>query len=178
METEKWIAVPGFEGFYEVSNLGNVKSVLRVDCAGRIRYERILKGGRNKRGYKSVSLYKDKASKCFRVSRLVLMAFIGQCPEGMEAAHNNGETDDNRLSNLRWDTHIANCADKKQHGTDDYSHQQGEKSYLAKLTEENVRLARSLATQGVMQKDIAAMMGVNKATMNYALRGKTWGHVS
>jgi DNA-binding XRE family transcriptional regulator len=100
---------------------------------------------------------------------------VGPRPTGMEAAHNNGNPADNSLSNLRWDTHTGNCADKKIHGTQ--QDQRGEKSHGAKLTAEKVKMARRLYEKGVMQKDIAQMFGVSKGTMNVAIHGKTWTNV-
>ena len=173
---EQWKPVDGYVGYYEVSNMGRVRSVTRVDCAGRTRYSRILKGGRSPKGYLSVGLYKDKSLKGFRVSRLVLAAFVGPCPTGMEAAHNNGDERDDRLDNLRWDTHLNNCADKKLHGTNK-APSFGEGNHASKLTDESVALIRKLALSGVQQKDLARQFGVNRSTMSFAVRGKTWKHV-
>jgi hypothetical protein len=71
------------------------------------------------------------------------MVFRGPCPPGMEACHNNGDPTDNRLCNLRWDTHANNEADKIRHGT--YfirARLKGERNGNSKLTEEEVRLIR------------------------------------
>lgn len=68
------------------------------------------------------------------VHRIVLEAFVGRCPNGMEACHNNGIPTDNRLENLRWDTHSSNMQDTILHGT----HNRGENSGMAKLTTDEV----------------------------------------
>ena len=101
---ETWRAVPGYEGRYEVSDHGRVRSLLRG-----------LMHPWHGFGYPMVRLY-DGAYKNMRVHRLVLMAFVGPCPEGMEACHNDGDRANARLSNLRWDTHAANIEDRKGHG--------------------------------------------------------------
>lgn len=172
---ENWRAIPGYEGFYEVSDLGNVRSLMRVDCAGRTRFPRPLKGGRNLNGYRFVSLYRDRIGKTFKVCRLVLMSFVGPCPSGMEAAHNDGVSENDSLSNLRWDTHKGNCADKKRHGTSFTAH--GVLNFWAKLTDSSVREIRQKHTSGVPQKDLATEYGVNRSTMSMLINRKTWVHV-
>ncbi|AXH49957.1 HNH endonuclease [Mycobacterium phage Glexan] len=68
-------------------------------------------------GYRRVNIYyPDGTVRKQRVHRMVLETFVGPCPPGMEACHNNGTPGDNRLSNLRWDTPKANQADKVKHG--------------------------------------------------------------
>ncbi len=115
---ERWLSVVGFEASHEVSDHGRVRSIDRV-VQTRAGWTRPWRGrvlaGRDVNGYRSVALpgYPSKL-----VHRLVLEAFIGQCPDGMECCHNNGVRNDNRLSNLRWDTTSANMFDKQRHGTD------------------------------------------------------------
>ena len=69
------------------------------------------------------------------VHRLILETFTGPCPEGMIACHNNGNPSDNRLGNLRWDTHRSNQADMVRHGTA----RRGQGHPNAKLTESQVK---------------------------------------
>ncbi len=59
----------------------------------------------------------DLGSTTMFAHRAVLLAFVGPCPEGMEACHNNGDPLDNRVENLRWDTRSNNTLDKVAHGT-------------------------------------------------------------
>ncbi len=74
---------------------------------------------RTKKGYMTVGLCLegDGRQTQFRVHRLVLETFVGLCPDGMEACHRNGDPGDNKLSNLRWDTHENNMLDAVRHGT-------------------------------------------------------------
>lgn len=75
------------------------------------------------KGYSTVRLrHPDGRKSTPRVHRAVLETFVGPCPPGMEACHNNGDRTDNRLENLRWDTHQANERDKVNHGTNGRSH--------------------------------------------------------
>ena len=119
--SEQWLPVVGYEGMYEVSDLGRVKSLARlIRRRGGCRVmskEMILKNRRLNSGYGIVGLAKDGKKKDFSVHSLVLKAFVGERPEGMYACHNNGDSSDNRLSNLRWDTQSANLLDTVKHGT-------------------------------------------------------------
>lgn len=104
--TEKWLPVVGFEGKYEVSDHGQVRS-LQMGVVLRL----IVK-----RGYHKVVLSQCGVKKLHSVHRLVLSAHVGTCPDGMEACHNNGIKTDNRVENLRWDTHSENILDSVRHG--------------------------------------------------------------
>jgi hypothetical protein len=118
--TERWLPVVGFEGFYEVSDLGRVRGVDRIVKAklGSQRRQRgiILRPGLSGTGYWMVRLTKDAIGRSYAVHRLVLEAFAGPCPDDMEGCHNNGDRLDNRLVNLRWDTDRANNIDTVMHG--------------------------------------------------------------
>lgn len=113
---ERWLPIPGYEGSYEVSDRGRVRSldriVVRSDgreirCKGKV-----LSQGVHPKGYLGVRL----CGKTKKVHRLVLEAFVGPCPDGMECCHNNGIPGDNKLTNLRWGTRIENAADVRRHG--------------------------------------------------------------
>lgn len=121
MTTEKWLPVAGYEGQYEVSDLGRVRGLERIVKAklGSQRRQRalVLRAGLGGTGYYFVRLTKNAIGKSYAVHRLVLQAFVGPCPEGMEACHNNGIATDNRLENLRWDTAQSNSHDQFEHRT-------------------------------------------------------------
>lgn len=119
---ETWLPIPGWEGFYEVSDLGRVRSVDRVivrntgspqTWRGRI----LFQGSHAYDGRHSVSLYAEGRRETHRVAPLVLQAFVGPRPEGMFCCHRNGDCTNDRLSNLRWDTPSGNELDKRRHGT-------------------------------------------------------------
>lgn len=118
---EQWLPVVGWEGFYEVSDLGRIRSVARIvirsDGRKRTVYAKDLQPHTTRYGYRVAGLYRGNKGTNAPVHRLVLEAFVGPCPDGMEACHGNGVRDDNRLENLRWDTRKANVADMLNHGT-------------------------------------------------------------
>lgn len=122
---ERWLPVVGYEGYYEVSDLGRVRSLdgvsYRADGFGRRVRGRVLKQTLNPRDERwMVSLCRwypcRQRRRVFFVHRLVLEAFEGPCPPGMESCHNNGDRQDNRRSNLRWGTKPSNAQDTLRHG--------------------------------------------------------------
>ena len=113
MAEELWKTIKGYEGLYEVSDQGRVKSInrKRTDCRGRVQSfkETILKPEIVFDGYQRVCLCIKGKKKHFRVATLVYEAFNGPIPEGKELDHINGERTDNRLENLRVVSHLENC---------------------------------------------------------------------
>jgi hypothetical protein len=113
---EIWVPVYGFPN-YEVSDMGRIKRINHI--AHHARYgdrhlpERMLNPRKNGDGYWRVKI----GGKLRFVHVLVLESFVEPRPDGMQACHNNGKPEDNRLENLRWDTPSNNVADRKLHGT-------------------------------------------------------------
>jgi hypothetical protein len=116
---ERWLPVPGYEGLYEVSDQGRVRSLdRRVATArgDRITRGQVLKPSPS-RGYQIVPLSKKGVARRTSVHLIVLAAFVGPRPSGLECCHGNGVRSDNRLENLRWDTRSENQRDAVRHGT-------------------------------------------------------------
>lgn len=169
---EIWKSIPEYEGMYEVSNLGRVKSLARhrIICNKKYLYpEKFLKQIDRGNGYLCVGLCKSGKTKLVSVHRAMLIAFVGDQPD-MFACHNNGNLIDNRLENLRWDTPKANMADRVKHGTDI----RGEKHSKAKLTIDDVQMIRSNASSAA---EIARKLGVSDACVLNVRNYKTWVHV-
>lgn len=123
----EWRPVVGYEGIYEVSNLGLIRSLDRTvvyrDGRRRIQKGITLKGTAiGEYGHLGVRLYKSGISRPFQIHRVVAEAFLGTCPPGMECCHNNGDGSDNRASNLRWGTSRDNKQDVVRHGRHHYAH--------------------------------------------------------
>lgn len=117
MTDEEWRPVVGYEGYYEVSDLGRVRSVDRVSNIGRRLKGKAMKQTAGSHGYLSVSLSREGVVKVRTVHSLVLEAFVGARPEGMEGCHGPNGVGDNRLSQLRWDSRRENALDRVRHGT-------------------------------------------------------------
>ena len=120
MSTEEWRDIPGWEGYYQASSEGRVRSVDRmiVRSDGRTcRWKGTeLKPAMQESGHLFVTLCRGSGTKIERVHRVVCLTFIGPCPPGMEVCHNNGKPDDNRLDNLRYGTKSENRRDDVSNG--------------------------------------------------------------
>ena len=158
---ETWKDVVGFEGLYLVSDEGNVCTVK----TGKLKTLSI--NIKDKRLH--VQLWKSNKQKCCKVHRLVLTAFVGPCPQGMECCHNDGNPFNNKVSNLRWNTPTNNQADRTKHGTSN----RGEQCGTAKLTQEQVDLIRKDTR---LQRVIASEYGVLQNTISRIKSGKRWAH--
>ena len=112
-ELELWKDIDGYEGRYQASNRGRIRSLNRIITTSRGRKmtikETILKPEKVFDGYERVCLSKNGKDKHYRVATLVYEAFLGPIPEGLEIDHINGIRTDNRLENLRAVSHRANC---------------------------------------------------------------------
>jgi hypothetical protein len=134
---------------------------------------RLKKPSIDKGGYPKVGLARGNRTYNRNIHRLMLEAFVGPCPEGHEACHNNGIRHDNRLKNLRWDTRKANSADRVAHGTAFL----GATAPSAKLTEEKVLEIRDMRAAGHTYPKIAARFGVGESTARHIVSRETWRHV-
>jgi hypothetical protein len=105
---EIWKPVVGYEGLYEVSNLGRIKSIRFGEKIMKLRYD--------KGGYLTAGLTKNNKQTILLVHRIVLKAFVGLPENKQECDHINRNRDDNRLENLRWVTRSKNQLNKTAHG--------------------------------------------------------------
>lgn len=121
MSAEEWRLVPGFEGAYQVSDSGRVRSLNRIaDTRPGVptRFPgRVLATHEGNRGHLRVGLHRDGINHQAWVHRLVLAAFVGPIPEGMEVRHLDGDPHNNFLFNLAYGTHSENVLDSVRHGT-------------------------------------------------------------
>lgn len=150
--TENWRSIEGFP-YYEVSSTGRVRSLDRTMRypSGRVMTwrGRILSPKTDSKGAQQVGLRTEEGRTDTLIHRLVLLAFVGPCPEGMECCHNNGNPADNRVENLRWDTKSENQKDRRAHGTDpqlNRTHCPSGHPYTAKNTYVDPRGARRCRT--------------------------------
>jgi hypothetical protein len=173
---EIWKPVVGYEGVYEVSNLGRVRSLDRIVSNGRKKGRVLRLAPLSHSGHLTVGLHWNGQQKTQMVHRLVLESFVGPCPPGMETCHFPDRSPaNNRLDNLRWDTNAANKADMAIHGTKHFP--RGEKNAGAKLTADQVVRIRDLArTQ--KQKDIAKLFGVGPGRISTIVSGRGWKHLT
>lgn len=118
---EIWKPVIGYEGLYEVSDYGRVRSIDREviysNGSRRIHRGRLLKQKVAKNGYLQVGIWKDRKIRWVGVHRIVAETFIGPAPSGIHVCHFDGNRPRNILENLRYATPRENNADKIRHGT-------------------------------------------------------------
>jgi hypothetical protein len=134
---ERWLPVPGFEGMYEVSDMGRVRSWKRWGVDGA----RILKPHPDGDGYLKVALHRDSKRFDVAIHRLVPLAFIGPPPQGHEVRHLDGDPANNHLSNLRYGTQFENAQDRVAHGRDAHARRAHCKSGH-EFSEANTRITR------------------------------------
>jgi hypothetical protein len=118
--TERWLPVVGWEGDYSVSDHGRVRSepvvVIRTNGRPYTRTGRILQPTAHKSGHLRVTLKRVGQMEIIEVHRLVLAAFVGPKPDGMESLHWDDVPSNNRLSNLRYGTRSENKLDLVRNG--------------------------------------------------------------
>jgi len=176
---EAWRTAVGWEDWYEVSNLGRVRSLPRMSIAGGYpaRYKgRVLTSRAGKNGYHVVCFTSPwKKRECRYVHQLVCEMFLGVCPPGLEVCHNDGTRDNNTVSNLRYDTRSANSLDRHIHGTMPKHNRCGSSNGCAVLDEDKVIFIRTQTQLSV--KQLAERFNVHFGTIYLILANKTWKHV-
>lgn len=167
--------VENYEGYYQISNLGRIKSLQRFakNHSGfkKVLKERYLNPIITKTGYYVVSFKKDGIKKTFKVHRLIAIAFIDKV-EGKEFInHKNGIKTDNRIENLEWCSIAENNIHSRQTGL---TNQDGYNSSSSKLTEQQVIFIRS---SGLSLKQLAFMFKVGFTTVYKAKNRITYINV-
>lgn len=154
---EIWKPVVGYEGFYEVSNIGRVRSLARiVECNdGRKRKikDRILKGSSYSGGYSGVTLHKDGCTKTANIQRIVAEAFVPNPLEKEEVNHKDENPSNNHASNLEWVTHKENL----KYGT------RQERARKA-IVEAQGRAVRQLSIDGELVAEYESLSAAYNAT--------------
>lgn len=154
---EIWKEIKGFPG-YLISNHGRVWSQ---------KTKRERKTHRQHKGYWQVVLSYRNETKTIRLNRLVLFTFMGNAPSPVhQAAHRDGDKDNNSLSNLYWATPEENAADRKRHGT----YRSGSDHPMAKLSNADLIFARWLRSIGKSWKEIGEEVGVTADTISRRVR--------
>ena len=141
MPQEVWKPIVGYEGFYEVSNLGRVKSVERIvenNGGQQRRQERIMRLRIGSLGYLNVTLCRESATKVFSVHRLVAQAFIPNPENKPYVDHIDTDPSNNNVDNLRWVTQHENAMNPltREHNS---KSKMGHPKYSPPLSEESKR---------------------------------------
>ena len=170
---KRWRPIPGYEGLYEISDLGLVRSLKRtvmrsngspMSIPGRIR-----KTPPN-RGYPTLVLHRGGFRENFAVHTLVALVFIGPRPPGTEVAHWDGDPSNPRLSNLRYATPIENDSDKIRHGT----RSAGERNGRSRLKKSDIIEIRARVARGEMQGVVRRDFSISSGHISLIVNRKVW----
>ena len=175
---ETWRSIAGYEGDYEVSDFGRVRSLDRVVNGSRwqIRLNGKVLRPSLASGYQKVCLKQNGPHKQFLVHRLVAASFIGPCPVGRQVNHVDGCKLNNRLSNLEYVTGCENMQHASRAGL--LKVMCGANHYRAKLTDRDVLDIRAAyAAGGVTHRKLADKYGVDKANIHHIIHRQTWAHL-
>jgi len=168
---EQWKDVTGFEGMYQVSNFGNVKSIPSTDSK---RLGKILSPGKGKYGHCGIQLYKNGKKYKALVHRLVAIHFISPAPEGCEVNHIDFDPTNNHVSNLEWATHQQNI----YHSRHRLANKKGEECTHSKVTEQDVIAMRAeYAAGGISFVKLAKKYNVCPQQCHRIIRRERWAHI-
>lgn len=179
LKNEVWIPVIGYEGLYEVSSCGRIKSIKRFNPKSGKRGmwypERMLKLNSDKDGYLVVGLSINGKIKLCKVHRLVLSSFDGE-DKKLQVNHIDGNKKNNNLDNLEWVT----CSDNQKHAHKiGLKNQRGSKNNFSKLKEEDVlEIAKLLKRKNITMRSIAKKYMVDEETIRSIKIKRTWSHVT
>lgn len=171
---EIWKDIIGYEGYYQVSNLGNVKSLARKGSGSSLK-DRILKPGLSGSKYLFVHFSVNGKVKMMQVHRLVAIAFIQNKLNKKEVNHINGIKTDNRVENLEWLSPSENIKHGLSLGIMNTA--KGSQKKNSKFTEEQVYNIKIRLKNGEIGFRIAKELGVHKEVIAGIRKGRTWKHV-
>lgn len=172
--------IPGFPGYRAGSN-GTIWSRWRTCRQGKILTDHwhqmklsVQKKRSEGRRYLYLNLCRDGKPTTFHVHRLILLAFVGPRPEGMECRHLDGNPANNNITNLTWGTKQENTEDCRKHNR----YHVGEKHPRSKLTTEQViEIRRRYATNKLLLRELAEEFNVNIANISTIIKRKSWKHL-
>lgn len=177
---EVWKDIKGYEGYYQVSNLGNVKSLgrtfIRKDGMRYSRFPRIMSPVFQKtHPYLTIQLKINKKYKGFLIHRLVAEAFVPNPDKKSEVNHIDGNQKNNKSNNLEWCSRSENQIHAIKNNL--YSPAKGEQNSSARFTKEQVLSIRVRLKKGEKGADIAREYKVHRNSIYDIKSRKTWKHV-
>jgi len=178
---ETWKDIKGYEGSYQVSNLGRVRSLDRMVKHKKegLRKQKglTLKNRKDYGGYYKVLLCKNGQVNNQKISRLVAQAFISNPRNKTQVNHKNGIKTDNKISNLEWCTRSENS--KHAYKTGLIISVKGENHGRSKLNEKQVRVIKHALKFNIKgtAKQLTKMMNVSEHTISLIKYNKNWKHI-
>lgn len=171
---EEWRDAPGYDGFYQVSSVGRVRSWKKYR-SNRRKKPRLLKPDLNTWGYKYVILYKNQKGNHELIHRLVAKAFIENPLNKLQVNHIDGDRENNCVENLEWVTNKENSAHAHELGLID---NRGVKNGQSKLTREDVLDIRNAYRLGCFSyRDFEGAYGISNSCVSMIINEKRWRHL-
>lgn len=173
-EKEIWKDIAGFEGYYQVSNLGRVRSLDRLIKRKNGHHKRkgkILAQSSDKKGYKRLQLHKN-GMKSHKVHRLVASAFIESYCQNLQINHIDGDKSNNNLCNLEWVTPEQNTKHALKTGLISI----GEKSKHSKIDE--IQALTILTMPANKRKQLQETYGLSLSAIQHIQHGRSWKHLN
>jgi len=175
-EVECWLPVRGYEGLYEVSNLGRTKSLKRVTPQNHHLKERIMKQQLNRTDYISITLCKDGIMKAHNVHRLVCDSFnhFGK-DNKLDVNHINGNKKDNRLSNLEFVTKSENTLHAQRIGL---AKRDGENNVNCKISKDDaIFIKENKITKQFTRKQLSEKYSLSVTHIGFIQTDKAWRNI-
>lgn len=175
---EEWRAAIGYEGIYEVSSAGRIRSLDRDIphyMGGVSRIKGKILSPMLDSGYLRIGLRNKKVFRMVYVHVLVAAAFVGPCPSGKEVNHKNGIKTDSAASNLEYMTRKENVRHAFSSGL--AKGKVGEINGNSKLNADQVREIRRRRAAGELLRVIAADYGIDTSAVGHVTTRKNWNHI-
>jgi hypothetical protein len=168
--------IVGYEGLYQISNLGNVKSLARIDNCNRCRKEVIMSPGKSHKGYLRIALCKNGIKQSYSINRLIAELFIPNPNNKPQTNHLNGIKTDNRVENIEWCNNSENQLHAIKNGLKPSS--KGECNGNHKITKEQViEIRNKYVPIKYSAYKLAKEYGVRPGTIQFIIKYKTWKEV-
>jgi len=181
---EIWKDAVGYEGLYEISSFGRVKTLEKILPHNKFKHitcvfkEKIMKISLDTKGYPSIVLRKNGIPKTLRVHRLMTEAFIPNPENKAYVNHINGIKHDNMLENLEWSTPSENESHAYRTKLKNSNSILGVKHFKAKLTEKDIlEIREKFGNKTHTAKELAEEYGIGKRNIWYIHNRQLWNHV-
>ncbi|MBZ9633045.1 NUMOD4 domain-containing protein [Clostridium sp. FP1] len=172
---EVWKDIKGYEGLYQISNTGKVKSLNRLDNVGSHHQERILKPCLSNKGYLFVGIYRNCKRKPVYIHKLVAQYFTDNSYSKVQVNHLDGNKQNNLLNNLEWCSPSENIRHAHKNGLSNPV--RGEQVGTSKLTKEEAAEIKAMKNKGISQKSIGGLFNISQQEVCKIHNNKCWVNI-
>ena len=175
LPNETWENIQNYDGMYQVSNLGRIKSLDRITFNNNMLIGRLMKNRKDKDGYLLITLSKNGKVKTFKIHRLVAEAFMSNLDNLPQINHKNGIKSDNYVENLEWCDNSYNQRHALETGLRIMP--RGESHYISYLKEIDIINIRQLKKEGISDNELALKYNVSSGHIWSIANRKCWKHI-